>query len=197
MASLYHLISWWAGILGDEKILYVDPALPMDASVVLQLVHWNSSYLAFTQFSRLKKNLRAESASHPVCIAHDGLSHLTWWQIDRLHDGFGEYRSQEWRCPYVVKNSPFATSSTEKPATRESVAKVFSLRVDVTAKDEKNKDLFWARYSNGRDLDSDSDWKFQRATPGSSNGGEPFNILEQARFLQGHVVTSCPSCLML
>lgn len=29
----------------------------------------------------------------------------------------------------------------------------------------------WARYTNGRDLDSDSDWTFQEATPGSSNGG--------------------------
>ena len=41
----------------------------------------------------------------------------------------------------------------------------------LAAKDSKNNRLCWARYTNGRDLDSDSDWIFQEATPGSSNGG--------------------------
>jgi uncharacterized repeat protein (TIGR01451 family) len=39
------------------------------------------------------------------------------------------------------------------------------------AKDDKNNNLCWARYPNGKDLDSDLDWKFQAATAGSSNGG--------------------------
>jgi len=34
----------------------------------------------------------------------------------------------------------------------------------------------WARYANGRDLDSDADWIFQEATPGSSNGGTDTDI---------------------
>jgi len=44
------------------------------------------------------------------------------------------------------------------------------------AKDSKNDDLCWARLSDGRDIDSDSDWKFQKATPGLSNGGKPCEI---------------------
>jgi len=40
----------------------------------------------------------------------------------------------------------------------------------VAAKDDKNNNLCWARNSNGRDLDSDFDWKFQAGTPGSANG---------------------------
>jgi uncharacterized repeat protein (TIGR01451 family) len=45
--------------------------------------------------------------------------------------------------------------------------------VDLTssAKDEKNNNLCWARYANGRDTDGDPDWRFQVATPGLSNGG--------------------------
>ena len=46
----------------------------------------------------------------------------------------------------------------------------------LEAKDDKNNDLCWARLSDGRDLDNDSDWKFQKATPGLSNGGQPCEI---------------------
>jgi len=44
------------------------------------------------------------------------------------------------------------------------------------AKDDKNNDLCWARLPSGKDLDIDSDWKFQKATPGFSNGGQPCEI---------------------
>jgi uncharacterized repeat protein (TIGR01451 family) len=46
--------------------------------------------------------------------------------------------------------------------------------VDRTSsvKDDKNNDLSWARYPNGRDLDGDLDWTFQQATPGVGNGGK-------------------------
>jgi len=44
------------------------------------------------------------------------------------------------------------------------------------AKDEKNDGLCQARYPNGKDLGSDTDWKFQASTPGSSNGGSSFDI---------------------
>ncbi len=40
-----------------------------------------------------------------------------------------------------------------------------------SAKDDKNNNLCWARFPNGKDLDSDLDWNNQEATPGSSNGG--------------------------
>ena len=50
--------------------------------------------------------------------------------------------------------------------------------VDRTAeaKDEKNDGLCQARYPNGKDLGSDTDWKFQASTPGSSNGGSLADI---------------------
>ena len=44
------------------------------------------------------------------------------------------------------------------------------------AKDEKNNNLCQARYPNGKDLGSDTDWKFQASTPGSSNGGSTADI---------------------
>ncbi len=44
------------------------------------------------------------------------------------------------------------------------------------AKDEKNDGLCQARYPNGKDLGSDTDWKFQASTPGSSNGGSSADI---------------------
>ncbi len=46
-----------------------------------------------------------------------------------------------------------------------------------SAKDDKSNNLCWARYPNGKDLDSDLDWKFQAATPGSSNGGSSCRYL--------------------
>ncbi len=44
--------------------------------------------------------------------------------------------------------------------------------VDRTSsvKDDKNNDFCWARNPNGNDRDSDLDWIFQAATPGSPNG---------------------------
>ncbi|MFA6373568.1 MAG: lamin tail domain-containing protein, partial [Methanothrix sp.] len=50
--------------------------------------------------------------------------------------------------------------------------------VDHTSsvKDNKNNNLCWARDPNGKDLDSDLDWKFQAATPGSSNGASSADI---------------------
>ena len=45
-----------------------------------------------------------------------------------------------------------------------------------SAKDNKNNNLCWARYPNGKDLDRDPDWKFQVATPGVSNGGSSADI---------------------
>ena len=38
--------------------------------------------------------------------------------------------------------------------------------------DGDNDDYSWARYSNGQDTDSDTDWRFQSSTEGASNGGE-------------------------
>ncbi len=46
----------------------------------------------------------------------------------------------------------------------------------LEAKDDKNNDLCWARLPSGKDLDIDSDWKFQKSTPGFSNGGQPCEI---------------------
>lgn len=46
------------------------------------------------------------------------------------------------------------------------------------AKDEKNNDLCWARYPDGKDLGDDQEWRFQQATKGSSNGRSASNIYE-------------------
>ncbi len=46
----------------------------------------------------------------------------------------------------------------------------------LEAKDDKNNDLCWARLPSGKDLDIDSDWRFQKATPDLSNGGQPCEI---------------------
>ncbi|MGV8175811.1 MAG: lamin tail domain-containing protein [Methanothrix sp.] len=82
--------------------------------------------------------------------------------------GPGRYKTINWTNGSLI-NSHFTSISLQDP---------LGLEVDCTlaAKDGKNNDLCWARYSNGRDLDSDSDWKFQKATPGSSNGGGPCDI---------------------
>lgn len=50
--------------------------------------------------------------------------------------------------------------------------------IDCTpeAKDEKNNDLCWARYPDGKDVGDDQEWRFQEATKGSSNGGSTYNI---------------------
>jgi len=39
--------------------------------------------------------------------------------------------------------------------------------------DDYNDDESWARYPNGQDVDSDTDWRFQTSTIRESNGGEP------------------------
>jgi uncharacterized repeat protein (TIGR01451 family) len=41
----------------------------------------------------------------------------------------------------------------------------------LSASDNKDSDLCWARVPDGRDLDGDGDWKFQPSSKGSSNGG--------------------------
>jgi hypothetical protein len=46
----------------------------------------------------------------------------------------------------------------------------------LAAKDDKNNNLCWARYPNGKDLDSDLDWIFQEATAGRSNGASSADI---------------------
>ncbi|MFZ2471717.1 MAG: lamin tail domain-containing protein, partial [Methanothrix sp.] len=69
-----------------------------------------------------------------------------------------------------------------------------SCEVDRTssAKDDKNNDLCWARNPNDKDLDSDLDWKFQAATPGSSNGGASADIYAGEAFrLQFNLTAGC------
>lgn len=82
--------------------------------------------------------------------------------------GPGGYQTINWTNGSLI-NSHFTSISLQDASGRE---------VDCTlaAKDGKNNDLCWARFPNGRDLDSDSDWKFQKSTPGSSNGGGPCDI---------------------
>ncbi len=66
--------------------------------------------------------------------------------------------------------------------------------VDRTSsvKDDKNNDLCWARNPNGKDLDSDQDWKFQAATPGSSNGGNSADIYAgESLGLQFNLTADC------
>ncbi len=59
-------------------------------------------------------------------------------------------------------------------------------------KDSKNTDFCWARYPNGRDQNSDSDWRFQAATLGYSNGGISSDIYAgQSLSLQFNVTAGC------
>ena len=80
----------------------------------------------------------------------------------------GGYQTINWTNGSLVNSYPASVSLLD-PSGRE---------VDCTlaAKDDKNNDLCWARLPSGKDLDSDSDWKFQKATPGGSNGGLPCDI---------------------
>jgi uncharacterized repeat protein (TIGR01451 family) len=66
--------------------------------------------------------------------------------------------------------------------------------VDRTSlvKDDKNNNLCWARNPNGKDLDSDLDWKFQAATSGSSNGGSSADIYAgESMRLQFNLTAGC------
>ncbi|MDD1748316.1 MAG: DUF11 domain-containing protein, partial [Methanothrix sp.] len=66
--------------------------------------------------------------------------------------------------------------------------------VDCTlaGKDAKNDNLSWARFPNGKDLDSDLDWKFQEATPGRSNGGSSADIYAgESLRLQFNLTAGC------
>jgi uncharacterized repeat protein (TIGR01451 family) len=66
--------------------------------------------------------------------------------------------------------------------------------VDRTSpgKDEKNSNLCWGRRPNGKDLDSDSDWLFQMATPGLSNGGSMADIYSgQSLALKFNITAGC------
>ncbi|MGB5101127.1 MAG: lamin tail domain-containing protein [Methanothrix sp.] len=68
------------------------------------------------------------------------------------------------------------------------------IEVDRTSsvKDNKNNNLCWARNPNGKDLDKDMDWKFQAATPGSSNGGSSADIYAGEAFrLQFNLTAGC------
>ncbi len=61
-----------------------------------------------------------------------------------------------------------------------------------TVKDDKNNNLCWARFPNGKDLDSDLDWKNQAATPGSSNGGSSADIYAgESLRLQFNLTADC------
>ena len=61
-----------------------------------------------------------------------------------------------------------------------------------SAKDDKNNNLCWARNPNGKDLDLDLDWKFQAATPGSSNGGSSADIYAgESLQLQFNLTAGC------
>ena len=58
--------------------------------------------------------------------------------------------------------------------------------------DDKNNGLSWARYPNGRDLDSDLDWTFQQATPGGGNGGRSADIYAgESLALQLNLTAEC------
>ncbi|MBN1236022.1 MAG: DUF11 domain-containing protein, partial [Methanotrichaceae archaeon] len=62
----------------------------------------------------------------------------------------------------------------------------------LAAKDEKNNNLCWARYPNGKDLDSDLNWKFQEATAGISNGGSSADIYAgESLSLQFNLTAGC------
>ncbi|MCJ7631190.1 lamin tail domain-containing protein, partial [Candidatus Bathyarchaeota archaeon] len=52
------------------------------------------------------------------------------------------------------------------------------VEIDKTliANDEDNDNYNWARYPNGYDTNSSSDWRFQPATKGASNGKAPSSI---------------------
>jgi len=80
----------------------------------------------------------------------------------------GAHQTINWTNGSLVNSYPSSLSLLDS-ARRE---------VDRTleAKDDKNNDLCWARLPSGKDLDIDSDWKFQKATPGLSNGGQPCEI---------------------
>jgi uncharacterized repeat protein (TIGR01451 family) len=62
----------------------------------------------------------------------------------------------------------------------------------LAAKDDKNNNLCWSRNSNGRDLDSDLDWKFQAGTPGFANGGSTPDLYSgEAVHLQFNLTAGC------
>lgn len=66
--------------------------------------------------------------------------------------------------------------------------------VDRTSavKDNKNNNLCWARYPSGKDLNSDLDWIFQKATAGESNGGSSADIYAgESLRLQFNLTAGC------
>jgi len=46
----------------------------------------------------------------------------------------------------------------------------------LEGKDEKDSNLCWARYPDGKDLGNDLDWRFQASTKGGPNGGSSSDI---------------------
>lgn len=61
-----------------------------------------------------------------------------------------------------------------------------------SAMDNKNTNSCWTRVPNGKDLDRDLDWKFQAATPGSSNGGSSDDIYAgESLRLQFNLTADC------
>ncbi|MCX6670171.1 MAG: lamin tail domain-containing protein [Methanothrix sp.] len=59
---------------------------------------------------------------------------------------------------YLTKVTLFDFAGREVDCTRE-------------AKDDKDSDLCWARYPDGKDLGNDLEWRFQASTKGGPNGG--------------------------
>ncbi len=95
-----------------------------------------------------------------------------------------DYQLLTWTNGSLVNSYPSSISLLDS-AGRE---------VDRTSlvKDDKNNNLCWARYPNGKDLDSDLDWKFQAATSGSSNGGSSADIYAgESMRLQFNLTAGC------
>jgi hypothetical protein len=96
----------------------------------------------------------------------------------------GGYQTINWTNGSLVNSYPSSVSLIDCNGKE----------VDRTSetKDDKNNDLCWARLPSGKDLDSDSDWKFQKATPGSSNGGLSCDIYAgEALSLQFNISAGC------
>ena len=96
----------------------------------------------------------------------------------------GGYQTINWTNGSLVNSYPSSVTlidGTGKEVDRTS-----------ETKDEKNNDLCWARLPSGKDLDRDSDWMFQKGTPGSSNGGWSCDIYAgEALRLQFNISAGC------
>ncbi len=79
-------------------------------------------------------------------------------------------------CYHVIAwtNGSLINSYPTKITLFDSSGKEIDCTPEAT--DEKNNDMCWARYPDGKDLGDDKEWRFQEATKGSSNGGSASNI---------------------